>query len=162
LVQEGKSMPGSGFSSRVTKYNGAGWKTEVSEWGSEFTTKYTYDTFGRPLTITAPDNSLVTIAYTGLKSTTRTVKVHEADGDKDESTTEEVDRQGRLYKVTDALRNITQYTYDVGGRLAHVCMPVSGTSCTQERVFHYDMAGLLLDETHPEKGEHGKGTTHYR
>jgi YD repeat-containing protein len=47
---------------------------------------------------------------------------------------------------------VTEYAYDVGGRLVTVCANKSGTTCGQSRTFTYDNRGLLTSETHPENG----------
>lgn len=156
---------------KTTKYNPAGWKIEESESSPDTTapthfTKFTYDDFGRPTTITAADGSAVTIEYTGVSKTTRKTSVRTG-GDATTftptiaSTIEEFDRQGRLSKVTEPSETVTAYTYDVGGRLTGVCSNYTTSSCGQQRSFTYDQRGFLNSETHPEKGAGGNGTTTY-
>lgn len=157
-----RSMPGGATSSRETKYNAAGWVTEIKDWGATAATVYTYDALGRPVKIRRPDQTDVLIAYNGTSTVTRTTKVRTG-GDAttltltDAVTTEEYDRQGRLIRVTEpqqsvgGSRPITEYEYDVGGRLKTVCANKT-TSCGQTRTLSYDGRGLLTSETHPESG----------
>jgi len=79
------------------------------------------------------------------------------------------DALGRLVSVTenaglhpgDGIQGevTTTYTYDIGGRLSGVSMP--SAAGTQTRSFLYDNRGLLRQETHPEIGLNGNGTTLY-
>jgi YD repeat-containing protein len=79
------------------------------------------------------------------------------------TTTEEYDRQGRLWKVTEPSgsgggNTVTTYTYDVGGRLKQASTP---SGVTQNRIFTYDNRGFLTSEQLPEVGTSGNGTVTY-
>jgi YD repeat-containing protein len=172
IWRESRDMPDGSTPVRETLYNGAGWKTSVSEEAivPVNRTLFSYDPFGRPTTITAPDDSSVTLSYTGMSALQKTVGVRTA-GDATVTsgpaaitnavTTERYDRQGRLWKLTDPAGTVTEYTYDIDGRLSKVCMNLSGTTCGQTRLFNYDNRGFLASETHPEKGAAGNGSTQY-
>mgnify|MGYP005852675415 CR=1 FL=1 len=125
LPQPGAPAGADGWNVRSTLYNAMGWKTSVSEWQKypPVTVKATvfsnFDPFGRPGTITAPDTTAVTLSYTGVRQSARTVTV---DGHSS-TTTETYDRQGRLVAVTEpaGAENadvITAYSYDIGNRLS--------------------------------------------
>lgn len=170
--RELRDIPGGTTAIRETLYNGAGWKASVSESEANPTHKtvYSYDPYGRPTRITAPDNSFVTLSYTGTTYVDKTVGIRTA-GDAnvtsgpsaitDAVTRERYDRQGRLWQVTEPSGTLTEYTYDLGERLSKVCMNGSGTSCGQVRSFVYDLRGFLGSETHPELGSAGNGSTSY-
>jgi YD repeat-containing protein len=176
VYQETTTMPGGGRSTRRTTYNGNGWKTSVSERGTDpaaHVTTYTdFDPFGRARTITAPDGSQTRFNYTGTKTVARTVtNIAVPTGPADATTTETYDAYGRLTEVEEpsgtpsnqalvsSANVLTHYQYDVGNHLTRV----ESTDLTvpshdhQLRTFTYDLRGLLTDETHPEKG-----TTYYR
>ena len=166
--RESQTMADGTTSIRETLYNGAGWKASQSE--AEVTpthrTVFAYDSFGRPTTVTAPDGSAVTMSYNGASSMTKTVGVRTG-GDatnfylSNATTTETYDRQGRLWQVTDPANTVTEYTYDIGGRLSKVCMNKSGSTCGQSRYFNYDNRGFLTSDTQPETGQTGDATTSY-
>ena len=174
LVKENQKLHSGSLNQRLTEYNAMSWKTAVSEWqpdgtsgGSVKKTQYlTFDPFGRPATIRPPDGSThdVTFVYTGISKIDRTVKIATAQGSETTSTTsEEYDRQGRLWKVTEpsgtAGANVTTtYTYDVGNRLKQAST-TSGS--TQNRIFTYDNRGFLTTEQLPEKGTSGNGIVTY-
>lgn len=81
------------------------------------------------------------------------------------TTSEELDRQGRLWKVTEAAGTSSavtaEYSYDAGSRLSKVCSGASAGTCAQSRFFNYDKRGLLASEQHPEKGAAGNGVVSY-
>jgi len=95
----------------------------------------------------------------------RTTWIATAAGQENESiTTEEYDRQGRLWKVTEPSgaggANVTTiYGHDIGTRLSGVSM-TSG-AVTQTRTFTYDNRGFLLSEQLPEVGAAGNGAVTY-
>ncbi|HKS22549.1 MAG TPA: hypothetical protein VJZ76_07115 [Thermoanaerobaculia bacterium] len=171
VTRESRDMPSGTPMSHTTSYNALGSKTAVSEWESipSHFTFFTYDEFGRPLKITAPDGSVVDQSYSGVSSMSRTVKVRTgttaanlASTQTSATTTETYDRYQRLRKIVEPGENTqTLYTYDVGGRLANVCSNYSSLICGQSRTFNYDNRGFLTSETHPEKGATGNGTTSY-
>ncbi|HSY52636.1 MAG TPA: hypothetical protein VLC46_27800 [Thermoanaerobaculia bacterium] len=131
-------------------------------------TKYTsYDPFGRPLGIQAPDLSLTTIAYRGTRRVDRTVNIATTSTGSAASTTLEIhDALGRLFRVIEpsgatSLSSpagapvTTEYTYDSADHLIQVSTP------PQNRSFSYDHRGFLTQETHPEIGQNGNGTIQY-
>ena len=99
------------WAQRITAYNGMGRTTTVSEWQAvsppptlRYTEYLNFDPFGRPGIIRPPDGSThdTTFTYTGIRLTSRAVKVATAVGSETTATTtEEYDRQGRLWKVTE-------------------------------------------------------------
>jgi len=166
------------WNQRLTTYNAQGWTTSASEWqpsgtsgGAIKATIYSgFDPFGRPTTISPPDGSThnITLSYTGIRRTSRTVKIATTVGtESDAITTEEYDRQGRLAKLEEysdpanpTTAVVTSYTYDVGNRLKQV----AGTAgSTQNRYFTYDNRGFLTSEQLPEVGPtiNGNGTITY-
>ena len=131
-------------------------------------TSTTYDRFNRPLVITSADSQSTTFTYTGGRVTNRTecLAANQTGGPCQSgefpfTTTETVDGHGRLHTVTEPLgvAVTTNYAYDVGNRLATVT--TSAPEGQQQRVFTYDLAGLLTSEQHPEKGVNGNGTVSY-
>jgi len=145
------------------------WTTSVSEFDDtpqHFTTFDDFDGFGRAHVVRQPDNSKTDIAYTGTSFVSRSVNVRTG-GDAQTFTMttaltkETYDDGGRLVKIEEPNRTVTNYDYDVAGRLTKVCMNVSGSTCGQTRLFTYDNRGFLTSETHPEKGIEGNGTTSY-
>ncbi len=175
----GQTWPPSGAcmtqcNQRVTGYNALGLKISLSEWQAYnpttvYATQYlNFDPFGRPTTIRPPDGSAhdVTLAYTGVRLTDRTVKIATAQGSETSVTSsEEYDWQGRLSKVKEysdpanpTTYVTTTYTYDVGNRLKQAA---TTSGVTQNRVFTYDNRGFLLSEQLPEKGTSGNGTVTY-
>jgi RHS repeat-associated protein len=170
--QEAQLLPGSTFwNVRETDYDPLGRKAQVSEvqLNPTFWTRYSYDPFGRPASIQAPDGHSTSFSYQGVHRADRTVTVGTAPGAESPQTTTEIyDRQGRLYQVTEpsganGAPVTTTYAYDVGGRLSGVSTPavVNGVNVTQNRSFAYDNRGFLAAETHPEKGTAGNGTVSY-
>ena len=174
LWREKTRMPDDSFSLRETLYNANGWTASVSEQeklvipggGTEFDftptnkTLYSgYDPFGRPGSVTLPDNHVTAFSYLGVQSMVRTTKIATSTtGETDVPVTETYDRQGRLCQLTensnpDGSAVVTTYGYGVTGALARVCMnaTIMGT-CGQERKFSYDNRGFLTSETHPENG----------
>ena len=172
LWRESRVMPGGTWSVRQHHYNANGWLDWVSSSQSSgtqpptssFTPLYktiyeSFDAFGRPRTIKAPDysptnQSVTTITYDGPYQLERTIRLNAA---QILSTTRETyDARGRVAQVqepgTDGAlttpNSTTSYTYDVLGNLATV--NIAGTT-TQTRTFTYDNRGFLNFEDHPEK-----------
>ncbi|HEV7668085.1 MAG TPA: RHS repeat-associated core domain-containing protein [Thermoanaerobaculia bacterium] len=169
-----EKIPGAGFVSTDSKYDGAGNRISVSELGSpnKVTTSSSFDPFGRPGLITAPDGHATTFAYAGVRQVDRTVTIgtsfNSASGTVVESnakTTETYDAQGRLWKVTEpsgtnSANTTTTYSYDDANRLRTVA--TTAGAVTQNRSFTYDGRGVMKSETHPEKGgASGNGTVTY-
>ncbi|HEX6900065.1 MAG TPA: RHS repeat-associated core domain-containing protein [Thermoanaerobaculia bacterium] len=173
VYQEQKQLPGSLFTKRETLYDQAGNKASVSEWTTgnptDKTTFSGYDPFGRPGTITAADGQSVLLTYSGTRQVQRKVHIATGQGAVSQATATEIyDRHGRLHSVTEpsgagGADVTTTYGYDVGNRLSSVFTPASvgGVNVQQTRSFTYDRAGLLLSETHPEKGAAGNGAVSY-
>jgi hypothetical protein len=112
-------------------------------------TTTTYDPFGRPLIITAPDGSKVTYGYSGARIVRRTSTIQRPSGPAPSTVVETHDALGRIVSVDepsgpDESRIQTVYTYDVGNRLTRV------ETGPQWRIFEYDGVGRLLREDHPE------------
>lgn len=154
------------FSQRTNEYNGWGWQTAMSEWQLQdpSTVKKTtfggFDHLGRPTTITPPDGTAhnVALAYSGVRSVSRTVKLATSQtAETGSTTTWEYDSLGRLAKVVEPSSSTgqatTTYAYDAGGNLttATTQASVSGVTRTQTRQFAYDGRGFLTSETLPEK-----------
>lgn len=165
-----RRMPDNSLSSKVFKYNGYGWKVYESEQGSttQGTTFTNFDPFGRPARIIPADGAAHEIEFwlAGEKDNTRITRVALAPSgaEADVRISESYNRQGRLWRVTeddgtdpDDTRLRTDYTYDVGGRLAQVTM-ARGGSGTQNRYFCYDNRGFLLKENLPERAANGNCT----
>ena len=157
------------YSRRDTLYNAMGWTTEVSELVDSTTTDppatvFTHDAFGRVLTTTLPDLSVLSNTYQGARTRTRTSSVSMAAGSNGVpvTLTEKYDLYGRLVSVTEASGptsagspvggNVTtEYGYGPGGQLLTVQMTGSG-GVAQSRSFDYDGRGFLRWESHPESG----------
>jgi len=176
VIEENAKLADGTWNQRLTTYNGLGWKTSASELqldntATVYTTDFTsFDPFGRPGLITQPDYATnpthkTVLSYTGARLMSRTTWIATAAGQENESiTTEEYDRQGRLWKVTEpsgagGANVTTTYSYDVGNRLKQASTTASGV--TQNRIFTYDNRGFLLTEQLPEVGASGNGTVTY-
>lgn len=174
-VQEKRKVPsdsGSRWSTSRLVYDALGRKTRVSVPEFRDTQSYepsfapakwtstTYDMFGRPLAITAPDDKVSTLAYPGkgVREVRRTVEIGLATGPENVTTIETMDAQGRLVQVTEGNGVVTRYQYDITGGLADVCQNTTngGATCGQRRTFTFDNRGFLTSENHPESG-----TTNY-
>jgi RHS repeat-associated protein len=145
------------WSSVTATYDALGRKTAVTTptrpGQAAFWTTTSYDSFGRPTSITAPDGTVTTFARTGVTTTARTAGIAQTlnHADENATTTEYSDRLGRLIRVdepsgTNSASTSTFYGYDVGDRL------ISVSTGIQPRSFAYDGRGLLVSETHPERG----------
>lgn len=161
-------LPDSSLARSRTAFNALGWKTYESEPGSvaSGTTYLGHDPFGRPATIRPADGSAhdVDLTYRGIREVTRRQRV--ATGPIAEVsvfTTEQYDRFGRLYEVTEPNGVKTRYEYDAGNRLTRVCQGATGSgtaNCGQVRQLAYDNRGFLLWENHPEKTANILGLGH--
>lgn len=163
--QEKTLMPGGIWSVRETLYDALGRRQSVSERGSgapssSKTTFSDYDAFGRPGKVTLPDGSSTIYTYSGNRETKRTQTIATSTtAEASVSVSEELDRAGRLIKVTEhsdggTAAAVTTYEYDVGNRLKLVTMSdgAEPVPLVQEREFNYDVRGWLSSEEHPESG----------
>lgn len=185
IIRDGTGAPGlqpSEWSEEVTTYDGMGRLASKTPRHTQpaFPTLYQgYDALGRLTRIVPPDGDAhaVTISYNGVKSESRIVKVSQftspfpvpanqsalpAIAEQNAMTTSLFDAFHRLVSVvensasaTDQL--VSDYKYDVGGRLAHVEM-ASG-AVTQTRDFFYDSLGRLRGVIQPELRHSGDPTT---
>ena len=119
------------------------------------TTYAGYDIFGRPGTITRPDNTVTTLAYGGDRWRSQTVAIETMSGPADSTRIEWQDGLGRLTVLEEPFLNTT-YAYTPEGQLALVCVndgndnPRNCAGQGQRRVFEIDGRGLLVRERHPE------------
>lgn len=177
IYQEGRQLPGDGWNIRRTFYDAAGNKKQVSTWKDSasssfsFTTFNSIDPFGRPGSVTAPDDKVTTFVRQGDRTVETEQEVALALGGSETKVKrlETYDRQGRLFRVEEysnpsaATTYVkTDYSYDEESRLVRVCQVPSGSSCGQERLFDYDGRGFLLSEKHPEKGASGNGFVYFK
>ena len=170
-----EKLPDGSWNVQETRYDGMGRKSMVSsrEPYSAFSspsnwTTYTYDWSGRLLRERPPDGAAhdVTYSYTGTRLVQRTTPIATSTTAESAVTvTEEYDRQGRLWRVTEPSGTngasiVTQYAYDPSDRLRSVCAGASGF-CTQQRVFNYDGRGFLGSSQQPEQGTYGNGVASF-
>ena len=155
LTKEEKLGSTGTWNARATTYNGTGSVATVSAWGavaadSHLTSFSDYDPFGRARTITGVDGKATTMAFTGDRVVTRTVKIRLPSAETNVPTTEIYDRQGRLASVTEpsginGANVTTTYGYDLASRLVSVA-----AGGDQDRSWHYDGRGLLTSQTSAE------------
>jgi YD repeat-containing protein len=171
LTKEQQLTSGGGWVTKTTQLNALGWRTARSELTSSdpppttSLTTFTYDAFGRALTVTPPGATTATQLqnqYTGERVNSRSSTVATSSSTETRaSTTEEYDALGRLRSITTpsgatsaslptGANVTTSYTYDTGDRLSRAVTTANGT--TQERRFDYDNRGFLQTEVHPENG----------
>jgi YD repeat-containing protein len=162
LTTEKQLLPGGVWNRRVTAYDASGRRSKVYEVEADGSgtpahfTEFTYDSLGRVITVTPPDQAaalaagtshLVTTSYVGARQTTSTSMVaasRNAAGNVIETAFSRInsfDAQGRLIGVTepsgtDNANTATSYTYDTAGRLTQVNL------AGQMRTFTYDHRGL--------------------
>jgi RHS repeat-associated protein len=176
VAKERQVLPtaGESWNLRETRYDAAGNRASISERQAETgfdsnkrTQFLDYDPFGRATKIRPADGSVhdVTVNCFGARVVERIIKIRTAQTGSETAatTTETYDRQGRLWKVAEpsgagGASVETTYSYDAGNRLNRV-QTTSGV--TQNRVFIYDLRGLLISEEHPEKGTSGNGKVSY-
>jgi YD repeat-containing protein len=114
-----------------------------------------FEPLGRPAKITSPDGSSTEFFYRGAAEIDRRTEFNSEPSKTAVTTREFYDVHGQLYAITEGMLDpsdpgsgqTTEYQYDEGGRLGRVIQGV------QERAFHYDHAGLLTSEVHPENGQ---------
>ena len=137
-----------------------------------------YDVLDRATSVTLPDNSMITTAYTvdngshALVTTVtdalhnvqathtngsgKTVKSIQHSGpDGEITTTFEYDGIQRLVRVTDTEGNVTTSVYDMGDRRTEVSHPASGITS-----FTYDPLGNVLTKQTANMAEEGKMITY--
>ena len=112
-------------------------------------TTYTYDTLGRPTTVSEPDGSAVSTSYSNNQTT-----VTDEVGNQRTSTS---DSFGRLTAVAEAPNNSsynysTSYAYDTLNDLTGVTQNGSSPSYARIRSFSYDSLARLYSATNPESG----------
>lgn len=137
-----------------------------------------YDVLDRATSVTLPDNSTTTTAYTvdnsshtlvttvtdalhnvqathtnGSGKTLKTIQKSGPDGDI--TTSFEYDGIQRLVRVTDTEGNVTTSTYDMGDRRTEVSHPASGITS-----FTYDPLGNVLTKQTANMAEEGKMITY--
>lgn len=174
LWREKTTMFDGTWNVRETERNLIGWVTSVSEFEKLTTTpaapsEYdfepshktlygSFDAFGRPGFVIAPDDTQSQITYKGIRQVTRTRSVATtATSETVVATKEEFDRQGRLHKVTENSGSssddvATTYDYDAGGHLKSVETTSDSGPAQPKREFAYDGRGFLTSESHPESG----------
>lgn len=129
-----------------TQYDGQGRVAQVSRpyyaGGVIYWARSEYDELGRIVKTFEPDvlaKPALTVAYNGL-TVTRTNR-------KGQATSETRNSQGQKISVTDALTNLTQYTYDPFGNLTHTTDPAGN-----QIVNLYDLRGRKTQTTDPDLG----------
>jgi len=162
-TKETRSIPNGLTASRQWEYDGLGRVRKSSSWGnSPLFTQFEYDGLGRLTSQTAPDGSVTTFGYTGVRVSTTTKRVRmNGSADTSLTTTMTYDGQGRVRTIQEPNGPITRYAYDFAGHLTEVCADES-SDCFQRRTFTYDNRGFLTGEQMPELGVNGNGTTSYR
>ncbi|MCE3603624.1 hypothetical protein LXA47_08390 [Massilia sp. P8910] len=133
----------SGVSIVDTEYDGEGRVARVSrpyfanapiQW-----TVNSYDVLGRLVSITSPDNSVVSKSYNGLTTTTTNALK--------QTQTWLVDSQGKVLKVTDTQNNSLSYSYNALGNLTKTTDPKGNTV-----ELTYDVLGRKTSMTDPDLG----------
>jgi RHS repeat-associated protein len=115
------------------------WKSEAPVW-----TTTTFDALSRVLTVTTPDNAVVTTSYSG-----NTVTITDQAQKKRKSVTDALGRLIEVYEDPNALNYQTTYLYDVLDNLVNV------TQGTQQRFFMYDSLKRLIRSRYPEQATLG-------
>jgi YD repeat-containing protein len=100
-----------------------------------------YDSLGRVVSVTTPDDAVVTTSYYG-----NLVTVTDQSGNTRRSETDELGRLKRVVEDPAALNYVTDYSYDALGNLSQV------TQGAQTRTFTYDLLSRLVSTTNPENG----------
>ena len=125
-------------------YDGMGRVSQVSNsfrlGDNIFWTTASYDTLGRLKNVIKPDNSQVTMAYSG-----NTVTVTDAAGKVRRCVKDSLNRITRAIEDPFGLNYQTDYTYDALDNLKRV------TQNTQTRNFTYDTIGRMVQATIPEQ-----------
>ncbi len=112
------------------------WQNETVVW----TTKL-FDDLGRTLSITYPDNSVISNSYDGNAVTVTDQKLK-----KRKSIRDSLERLKHVYEDPDGLNYLTSYNYDVFDNVTSI------TQGVQTRAFVYDSLNRLTSATNPENG----------
>ncbi|MGC9536762.1 DNRLRE domain-containing protein [Streptomyces sp. UG1] len=118
------------------------------------TTTVGYDTFGGATDVRDPNGEVARTAYDGLgRVTSTTLPDYTPPGATTPLTskvTRTYDAAGNLASQTDALGNVTAYTYDQFGNLAKVTRPAPATGAAAPvSTFTHDLLGEQLSATDP-------------
>lgn len=169
LILEKERQPngssGETWAQRFTRYSNGSLPVFQSVWhaagasGVRGTTT-AYDVFGRPVLVTAADNSIAETRYWGVRQVQHLQKYEDgATGTtKTARKTTRFDHRGNLHRVVEASAladngdyedSTTEYFYDAGNRLRQARIRVA-QDVYQYRQWNYDAAGVLLSEWHPE------------
>lgn len=169
LILERERQPnrssGETWAQRVTRYSNGSLPVFQSIWhaagasGVRGTTTV-YDLFGRPVQVTAADNSIAETLYWGVRQVQHIQKYEDgaAGTTKAARKTTRFDHRGNLHRVVEASAladngdyedSTTEYFYDAGNRLRQARIRVA-QGVYQYRQWNYDAAGVLLSEWHPE------------
>jgi YD repeat-containing protein len=112
------------------------WQGETAVW-----TTQQFDALGRVVSVTTPDNAVVSTSYSG-----NTVTVTDQAGKARKSVTDALGRLTDVYEDPAGLNYQTSYLYDVLDDLVKV------TQGTQQRFFMYDSLKRVIRTRNPEQG----------
>jgi RHS repeat-associated protein len=104
------------------------WQSQTAVW-----TTQAFDDLGRIITVTAPDNAVVSTVYSG-----NSVKVTDPAGKARKTVTDALGRVIEVYEDPNGLNYLTTYTYDVLDNLVKI------TQGSQQRFFMYDSVKRLI------------------
>ena len=138
---------GSNYIAKQTQYDALGrafklsnafrpWQGESAVW-----TTHLFDALGRPTSLTSPDNSVMSTAYSA-----NTVTITEQTGKQRKSVNDALGRLVQVYEDPAGVNYLTSYAYDVLNNVTTV------TQGTQTRTFVYDSLKRLTSATNPESG----------
>lgn len=130
------------FLSGTVGANGPTGISGVCSAGARQWTVTTYDVLGRPVLVTAPDNSQASVAYAGL-ATTKT-------DPRSKVTTETRNGLGEVSSVTDADGLTVQYVFDAAGNITSVRRNAGSGLITN--TFQYDVLGRKVQQNDPDSG----------
>lgn len=141
---------GSNYIATQTQYDALGRPFKTSNpfrpWQSQTTvwTTQSFDALGRVVSVTTPDNAVVSTVYSG-----NTVTVTDQAGKARKSVSDALGRLINVYEDPNGLNYQTTYSYDVLDNLVKV------TQGTQQRFFMYDSLKRLIRARIPEQGTNG-------
>jgi RHS repeat-associated protein len=119
-------------------YRSSGGASAINPSGAWSTTAY--DKLGRILSVTTPDNAVVTTSYSGNQ-----VTVTDQAGKTRRSMSDALGRLTQVIEDPAGLAYQTDYTYDAAGNLRRIAQG------TQNRYFMYDSLSRLIRARHPEQ-----------